>query len=93
MGGTATGLNLTVNPREVISDNRCPQNVQCITAGTVKIRTAVSTQVTHDEHIFELNVPRVFGEFVITLIEVTPAQTAGVETPISSYRFTFEVKR
>ena len=67
--------------------------MQCITAGTVKVRTAISTQVAHGEHIFDLNVPQVFGDFIITLIEVIPAQTAGKETPISSYRFTFEVKK
>lgn len=93
VGGTVTGINLTINPREVVSDNRCPQSVQCITAGTVKVRTAISTQVAHGELIFDLNVPQVFGDFVITLIEVTPAQTAGKATPISLYRLTFEVKK
>jgi len=93
LGGSPTGLNVTVNPREIISDSRCPVGVQCIWAGTVEVRAAVSTQVAHGEHVFTLGEPRTFGNFSVTLVNVTPSPKAGEQIPESSYRFTFEVKK
>jgi hypothetical protein len=93
LGGNVTGLNFTVNPRELISDSRCPQGVQCIWAGTVEVKTAVSTKVGHGEHVFKLNEPRTVGDFKVTLVDVTPAPKAGEEIPESSYRFVFSVEK
>ncbi len=93
LGGNATGLNVTVSPREIVSDSRCPADVQCIWAGTVEVRAALATQVAHGEHVFVLGKPHTFGDFFVTLKEVTPAPIAGEEIPESSYRFVFEVKR
>ncbi len=93
VGGTVTGLAVSVNPKEVISDSRCPVNVQCVWAGTVEVRTVISTQVAHGEHILKLGEPQTFGDFFVTLVAVTPAAVAGEEIPDSSYRFTFEVKK
>lgn len=93
LDGSPTGLNVTVQPKEIISDSRCPQDVQCIWAGTVEVRTVLSTQVSHGEHILTLGKPQVFGDYTVTLINVTPAPKAGEEIPESSYRFTFEIKK
>lgn len=93
LGGRVTGLNVTVNPAEVISDSRCPQGTQCIWAGTVTVRTVVSTQVSHGEHVLALGEPLIYGDYLVTLTEVSPAPKAGEEIPLSSYRFTFEVKK
>ncbi len=93
MGGSATGLNFTVNPRELVSDSRCPEGVECVWAGTVEVRTAVATKVGHGEHVFKLGEPRVVGDFTVTLVGVTPAPKAGEEIPISSYRFTYTVEK
>ncbi len=93
LGGSPTGLNVTVNPVEVVSDSRCAQGVQCVWAGTVEVRTIISTQVAHGEHVLTLGKSQVFGDFLVTLVAVTPHPIAGEEIPESSYRFTFEVKK
>ncbi len=93
LGGRATGLNVTINPREVVSDSRCPQGAQCIWAGTVEVRAAVSTEVAHGEHVFTLGEGRIFGDFLVTLVQVTPARVVGEVIPDSSYRFVFEVHK
>jgi hypothetical protein len=93
LGGSVTRFNLTINPREIISDSRCAEDVQCIWAGTVEVRTAVSTQTGHGEHVFKLGEPQVFGDFTVTLIEVTPAAQAQIKIPESSYRFTYEIQK
>lgn len=93
MGGTATGLTVSVNPRELVSDSRCAQDVVCIWAGTVEVRTALSTPVSHGEHVLTLGKPQIYGEYNVTLTGVSPSPKAGEEIPLSSYRFTFEVTK
>lgn len=91
LGGTVTGMNVSINPREVVSDSRCPTGVQCIWAGEVTVRTALSTQVSHGEHVLKLGEPQVFGDYDVTLVAVTPTPVPDQKIPDSSYRFTFEV--
>lgn len=93
LGGQATGLGLTINPRELVSDSRCAEGVQCVWAGTVEVRAAVSTTIAHGELVFTLGEPRTVGDFSVTLVDVTPAPKAGEQIPTSSYRFVFEVTR
>jgi len=91
-GGSPTALNVTVSPKEVVSDSRCPADVTCVWAGTVEVRTVLSTQVSHGEHVLTLGTPQVFGDYVVTLIDVTPAKTQEA-IPESSYRFTFKIEK
>ena len=91
LGGTTTGLNVSVSPQAVVSDSRCPKEVTCIWAGTVEVRTVLSTAVSHGEHILTLGQPQPFGEYNVTLIEVSPTKTEDA-VPESSYRFTFEIE-
>ncbi len=93
LGGSPTALTVTINPQEVVSDSRCPQDVQCIWAGEVAVRTVLSTPVSHGEHVLKLNEPQQFGDFDVTLTEVTPYPSAGEEIPESSYRFTYRIER
>lgn len=93
LGQKMTGLNVSVTPKAIISDSRCPLDVQCIWAGTVEVRAVLETQVGHGEHTLKLNEPLTFGDFTVTLTEVTPGTVAGQKIPDPSYRFTFEVKK
>lgn len=94
IGGEAEGLTITVQPKELISDSRCPQNVQCVWAGTVEVRTVLASQTGHGEHTLTLGKPQTFGDYSVTLTSVTPTvKTAGVAIPASSYLFTFEIQK
>jgi hypothetical protein len=86
-------LNVTLTPHEVISDSRCPRDVQCIWAGTVKVRTKVESGLGTSEMDFELGVPMTTEVEEITLTEVSPGKVSTEAIPDSSYRFTFEVKK
>jgi hypothetical protein len=92
LGGTATGLNVSVSPQEVVSDSRCPAEVTCVWAGTVEVRTVISTAVSHGEHVLTLGEPQIFGDYSVTLVEVTPVKTEA-SIPDSSYRFTFDIEK
>lgn len=96
LGGTVTTMNVHVSPKAIVSDSRCPQGVACIWAGTVEVRTLLSTQATYGEqskngeYVLTLGKPQKFGNYTVTLVGVTPpkSQTAISD---SSYRFTFEI--
>ncbi len=90
LGGTATGLTVSVNPTKVVSDSRCPATVTCVWAGTVEVQTILSTPVSHGESILTLGKPHVFGAYTVTLTAVTPEKGEEV-IPDSSYRLTYTI--
>jgi len=93
LGGSPTAMNITVNPQKIVSDSRCAEGVQCIWAGTVEVRTVISSPVAHGEHVLTLGKPQVFGDYTVTLTDVTPYPKANEVIPESSYRFTFDIKK
>ncbi len=92
LGGTITAFNVSVVPKEIVSDSRCPVGVTCVWAGTVEVKTVLATEVSHGELVLKLGEPAVFGEFNVTLLAVTPAKTTETISD-SSYRFTIEVAK
>jgi hypothetical protein len=93
LNGRDGGLGLTINPREVVSDSRCPKDVQCVWAGTVEVRAAVYTAVGHGEQVFKLGEPRMMGNTEVTLVEVRPASAEEAKNPESGYWFVFELRK
>ncbi len=91
LGGSVTSRMVTISPKEVISDSRCPTDVQCIWAGTVEVRTILTTPVSHGELVLILGEAQIFGDYMVTLIEVTPVKAKEVVTN-SAYRFTFKIE-
>ncbi len=90
LGGTTTGLGVSISPQQVISDSRCPITVTCVWAGTVEVQTGLTTPVSQGEHVLTLGKPQTFGDYTVTLTTVTPDK--GEEaTPDSSYRFTYTI--
>jgi hypothetical protein len=93
IGGAQSALNVTITPRQVVDDSRCPTDVQCIWAGTAHVRASINTSAEMRDETFELGKPLRLGAYTITLSELTPAKSAGDEIPASSYRFVFTVSR
>ncbi len=93
IGGALSALNVTITPRQVVDDSRCPTDVQCIWAGTAHVRASINTSAETRDETFELGKPLRVGAYTITLSELTPAKSAGDEIPASSYRFVFTVSR
>jgi len=92
MGQAMTGLNVTITPFEIISDSRCAEGVQCIWAGTVQLKAKIKSAMGESTMTFELGKPVTTEAEEITLTDVSPGKVAGQEIPVSSYRFTFEIK-
>ena len=49
-------LGITITPQEVLEDSRCPADAQCIWAGAIKVRGALTASVTSAQ-TFELTKP------------------------------------
>jgi hypothetical protein len=82
-----------INPLEIVEDSRCPEGVQCIQAGTVRMRANVTARgdVDPQEVMFELGVPMTVGKDKITLVTVKPNTRAGAMIAPGDYLFTFTV--
>ena len=89
----ASALSVKVVPLEVLQDSRCPEDAQCIWAGTVQVRALLSSGLGEAEQIFELRTPITTEAEVVTLVEVFPAPYAGRAILPSDYRFMFEVAK
>lgn len=93
IGQKVSGLDVSLTPLEVTGDSRCPTDVQCIWAGTVKVRTRVKSGLGESTMVFELGKPITTEAEEVTLTEVLPQPKAGVKIKDSDYVFQFEVKK
>lgn len=78
---------------EIVEDSRCPVDVQCIQAGTVRLNMQIVSGMGTSTKVIN------FGETVttesesITFTKVLPIKKSTVTTRPSDYVFTFEVKK
>ncbi len=82
-----------INPSEIVEDSRCPTDVQCIQAGTVRVMASVTPRGSEQSEpiLFELGVRMTVGEDQVTLVDVSPAPQSGSEIGDDQYVFTFSV--
>ena len=93
MGQEVSGLDVRIVPLEILEDSRCPVDVQCIQAGTVRIRARLTSGLGEANQEFKLNQPVTTEAERITLIAVSPSPKAGINIKDSDYRFSFEVAK
>lgn len=94
----SVGLNKTVNifslsitPTKVEQDSRCPQDVMCIQAGTVKVFTKIVSGMGTSNPLIELGKPITTEAEIIELIEVRPATLSTKQIKPEDYIFVFKV--
>jgi hypothetical protein len=93
LGEMKSGLGVSLTPLAVLEDSRCPQDVQCIQAGTVRLRAQLTSGLGSATQEFKLNQPVTTEAEMITLIAVTPATKAGTPIAEAQYQFTFEIRK
>ncbi len=94
LGETGRALGVKITPKEVIEDSRCPLDVFCIQAGTVRVRAMLESGLGSGpvEQIFQLGMPITTEVEQITLVATEPTTRAGVKIEPAEYLFFFEVK-
>lgn len=88
----ASALNMTVTPLEVVEDSRCPRSVQCIQAGTVRVRVRVTSGLGTSEQVIALGGTMTTEAESVMLTAVSPYPDL-TDISAEDYRFTFEVAR
>lgn len=91
----ASGLGVTIAPIEVVEDSRCPvdENIRCIQAGTVRVRTKITNANGERILIFTIGAVVTSKTETIELIEVLPFARAEVPIVTNEYRFVFKVTK
>lgn len=91
---TVTMLNVSVTPLVIVEESRCPIGVECIQAGTVRVRAyVVGLGGSSFEQTFRLGDPVTKSGETIELIAVSPFPRANETISQNDYRFTFRVAR
>ncbi|MEK7612258.1 MAG: hypothetical protein AAB407_02875 [Patescibacteria group bacterium] len=93
LGETIGFLDVKINPLELIEDSRCPIDVQCIQAGTVRVQTRIVSGLGESTMIMELNKPITTEAEEIILINVMPVAESTKTISESDYVFTFSVSK
>jgi len=88
-----SALGVTVVPREVLEDSRCPLDTQCIWAGRVRVRATLESGLGTTQQEFTLGETVTTEAEEVVLIEVTPEPYAGETIEPSGYLFVFEVRK
>ena len=85
--------DVAITPLAVVEDSRCPANVQCIQAGTVRIAARVQSSGARRNATIGLTAPyQLEGEWV-HLVAVCPYPRYPVAHGPTAYRFTFLVNQ
>ena len=84
---------VTLTPIKVLEDSRCPLDVQCIQAGTVRLSVAVASADQPPLQItLTLQKPFTYGNKEITLVSVLPAPVSSQLAEERAYVFNFTVR-
>ncbi len=74
-------------------DSRCPTDVNCIQAGTIKVGVQVSSGNNPIEGFLQLGNTTTIGALSITLEAVSPIKTTKVTLQPKDYQFTIRVEK
>ncbi len=80
---------VTVVLTEIIEDSRCPSDVTCIQAGTVRVRGLLSDSEGSSERAFVLGEATTFRDRSIVLREVLPPAISTTSIEAGEYQFYF----
>lgn len=83
---------VSITPKKVTYDSRCPKDVQCIQAGTVELGVLLESGSSNQNVIITLGKPFYFEGTMVTLTSVTPAKVSTKTISETEYRFLFTVK-
>lgn len=93
LGETSIIQNLAISPIELKEDSRCPVDVTCIQAGTVRVSVKVASSKEVKETLLALGESVELDTMKIKFIAVTPVPIAQNKVSSSAYEFIFEIRK
>lgn len=91
VGQEISSLGVRITPLKVLEDSRCPVDVVCIQAGTVRVQARLVSGLGTATQEFKLGQAVTTEAEKITLSAVLPVPKAGVKIAEGDYVFTFTV--
>ena len=88
-----SGFGVTIVPTHILEESRCATGVQCIQAGTVRVRALMESGMGEAPQDFRLNTPITTEAHSVELVEVTPYPKEGKQIEEGDYEFTFKVTK
>ncbi len=91
LGGSSNvgGIKITLN--HIVSDSRCPVDVQCIQAGNVVANVTLQGELDTETTDISSQSPHVFGRYQVTIVDITPVRKNSTPFDSGSYRIAFSV--
>lgn len=94
LSGSTSAFGVNIMPIEVLEDSRCPSDVNCIQAGTVRLEALVSDSLGESTRVFTLGQATSTSSYEITLSRVGPERTSDEVVPRDDeYIFYFDIKK
>lgn len=93
LGETVPVGGIEITPKEVVEDSRCPTDVQCIQAGTVRLLVHVRSGMGESDMTLTLGAVATTETESLLLAVVTPSKVSTEPTADAAYRFTFDVAK
>lgn len=91
IGETAYTFGVHITPTALVEDSRCPQDVQCIQAGTVRVKVTLESEGGTQTVTLTQGSPINFVGKRVVLMDVTPVKNSKKTISPQDYRFTFHV--
>lgn len=92
VGETAVLSDITLTLENIVSDNRCPQDVVCIQAGAVVVRVTLTAELKQREVRLNSAAPAYqFEEHELMITHVMPNQFSDSRINSEDYRVTFRL--
>lgn len=82
---------LHVTPLDMVEDSRCPQGVQCVWAGRVRLKVALVESGQRSELVLTMNEPLMTSGGALMLIATSPYPSITAKYARSAYRFTIRL--
>lgn len=93
LGETVSAFGAVITPEVVLEDSRCPVDVVCIQAGTVRIRAALVSGMGTSVQEMKLGETYTTEAESITFVSVSPAPVSTDTFEQTAYQFTFLVEQ
>lgn len=93
LGELGSFTEISIIPLSVEEDSRCPADVTCIQAGTVRLKIHVISSTGTSTSIVKLGQAFTTEGMEITLTDVIPAKNSEIDVDEAEYRFNFDVTK
>lgn len=94
LGETIAAYGVRITPERVLEDSRCPSDVECVWAGTVRLEARLESGLGTAAQVFTVGTPITTEAEAVTLVSVLPYPLSpGTAISPADYRFRFEITK